>query len=42
LAGLRARLEALGGHLEVVAAPRRGLVATAFVPTTPARSEPAA
>ncbi len=42
LAGLRARLEDLGGRLEVVAAPRRGLVATAFVPTTPARPEPAA
>ncbi|MFN2321814.1 MAG: sensor histidine kinase [Trueperaceae bacterium] len=41
LAGLRARLEAVGGHLEVVGAPRRGLVATAFVPTE-GRREPTA
>ncbi len=42
LAGLRARLEAVGGHLDVVGAPRRGVVATAFVPTAPGRPEPAA
>ena len=42
LAGLRDRLEAVGGRLDVVGAPRRGLVATAFVPTALRRPEPTA